>query len=103
MHALYVSTTASQVYYENRIGGTWSTRLAVEQGTSDNPTLMVRAPNDATYGYEPGGMYWKSSTSETYFYSIPEFELIFLPILVVLLFGLFRRRSQRRTDNHPAN
>jgi hypothetical protein len=108
VHALYVSVTASQVYYKSRVSGTWSSRTAVEQGTSDNPTLMVRAPNDATYGGTPGGLYWKTSSSETYFFQIPEFGALVIPaILALILVSSLRgtrpklRRNRRATRGQP--
>jgi len=98
VHALYVATSGPQVYYNKRTGGSWGTRSAVEQPSSDNPTLMVRAPNDLTYGTAPGGLYWKTSTSETYFY-IPEFETLVLPVtLSVLVVWMWRRVGARRHD-----
>ncbi len=70
--------------------------------SADQPTLMVRAPNDATYGGAAGGLYWKASASETYFFSqivagIPEFEAVAIPVLGILLFALWRRRRVRGT------
>jgi len=96
VHALYVSTSGPQLYYNKRTGGSWGTRSAVDT-TSDNPTLMVRTPNDVTYGGDTGGLYWKTATSETYFHYIPEFEAVAVPILGILLFVLWRRRRARRT------
>ena len=86
------------MYYKSRVGGTWSSRLAVEQGTSDNPTLMVRAPNEVAYGTGTGGVYWKGSSSETYFFQIPEFEAFVVPALLaaILFSGLRRARIRTR-------
>ncbi|MGI0149952.1 MAG: hypothetical protein ACREDF_10550, partial [Thermoplasmata archaeon] len=102
VHALYVAITGPQLYYNLRTGGSWGSRTAIDT-TSDFPSLMVRAPNDATYGGDTGGLYWKSSTSETYFFRIPEFESVIGPIVGALLLALFvgrRRRSSRRKP-HP--
>jgi len=96
VHALYVSTSGPQLYYNKRTGGSWGTRSAVDT-TSDNPTLMVRAPNDVTYGGDTGGLYWKTATSETYFYYIPEFEAFAVPILGILFLAFWRRRQARRS------
>jgi len=94
VHALYASTSGPQLYYKMRSSGTWGTRTAVDT-SSDSPSLMVRAPNDAAYGTTSGGLYWKSSTSETYFYYIPEFESALIPILGSLLMVLFVGRQVR--------
>ncbi|HWM51711.1 MAG TPA: hypothetical protein VNP71_00880, partial [Thermoplasmata archaeon] len=98
VHALYVATSGPQLYYKMRSSGVWGSRIAVDT-SSDSPSLMVRAPNDATYGSASGAVYWKPSTSETYFYYIPEFETVIAPILgtlgLVLMFGR-RTRSKRR-------
>jgi len=70
--------------------------------STDYPSLMVRAPNNATYGTASGAVYWKSSTSETYFYFIPEFEDAILPVAGVLLVGLaFGRRARARKKDVP--
>ena len=82
LHALYVASAGPQLYYNVRLGGSWGIRFAVDS-SSDNPTLMVRAPNDATYGGVSAGLYWRTSTSETYFF-IPEFEFAVIPVLVLL-------------------
>jgi len=94
VHALYVSTSGPQLYYKMRTTGVWGSRTAIDT-SSDSPALMVRAPNDATYGTASGGLYWKSSTSETYFYYIPEFQDVVVPILGVLLLALFFARRLR--------
>ena len=63
--------------------------------SADQPTLMVRAPYDATYGGTAGGLYWKGSASETYFFGpayIPEFEALVIPILGILFLAWVRRR-----------
>ncbi|HYS72718.1 MAG TPA: tetratricopeptide repeat protein [Thermoplasmata archaeon] len=99
VHALYVATSGPQLYYKSRIGGSWGTRTAVDTA-SDNPTILLRAPNDATYGLDTAGLYWKTTTSETYFYyvPIPEFGEALLPIVgsvcVIILFG-FRSRARK--------
>jgi len=90
--ATTTDSTLSDLYLDVVVIASTASRLLVDS-PSDNPTIIVRAPNDATYGATSGGIYWKPSGSSTYFFRIPEFELIFLPILVVLLFGLLRRRS----------
>jgi len=98
VHALYVDSSATQVYYKERAGGTWSAREAV--GTSsDNPTIIVRAPNHATYGISAGGLYWKTSTSETYFH-IPEFETLVLPVVftLIVVWGWRRTKEKRKRD-----
>ena len=74
---------------------------------ADNPTIMVRSPNDATYGSDTGGLYWKVTTSETYFWgitSIAEFEAFAIPIVGLVLFALWRRsraRGTRKGDGEP--
>jgi len=102
VHALYASTSGPQLYYKMRSSGTWATRTAVDT-SSDSPSLMVRAPNDATYGTSSGGLYWKSSTSETYFYYIPEFESLVLPIVGMIILPLaFGRRARMRVRKSPS-
>jgi len=106
VHALYVATSTPQVYYNKRTGGSWGTRTAVEHATSDNPTLMVRAPDNAVYGADTGGLYWKTSSSETYFFGvfyIPEFEAVAVPILGILVLILWRRRSRRSRAEHQGS
>lgn len=66
--------------------------------SSDHPTLLVRAPNHPTYGSSLGSLYWNTSTSETYFYYIPEFETVILPIFSTLLVLLVWRRRFRRPE-----
>jgi len=104
VHALYVAISGPQLYYNSRFSGVWGSRTAVDT-TSDSPSIMVRAPNDATYGGESGAVYWKSSTSETYFYRIPEFETILLPLLgvlpVVLVLGRRRLKAGRSGAGGP--
>jgi len=98
VHALYVATSGPQLYYKMRSSGVWGSRIAVDT-SSDSPSLIVRAPNDATYGSASGAVYWKPLTSETYFYYIPEFGTVIVPILgtlgLLLMFGR-RTRSKRR-------
>jgi KaiC/GvpD/RAD55 family RecA-like ATPase len=99
VHALYVATSGPQLYYKERTTN-WGTRVAVDAFT-DNPTILLRAPNDVTYGFDSGGLYWKTSTSETYFYyiAIPEFRELMFPIAGVLSLVLvlgFRARSRSR-------
>ena len=106
VHALYMATSGPQLYYNKRTGGSWGTRSAVDT-TSDNPTLMVRAPDNATYGADAGGLYWKTSSSETYFFyqttSIPEFEAIAVPILGILFLAwVQRRRILKGREAKPA-
>jgi len=98
VHALYVALSGPQLYYKLRTGGGWGSRTAVDSST-DYPSLMARAPNNATYGIVSGAAYWKSSTSETYFYYIPEFEDVIPPIIGALFVTFFlasRRRSSAR-------
>jgi len=95
VHALYASTSGPQLYYKMRSGGTWDPVRTPVDASSDSPSLMVRAPNDASYGVDAGGLYWKASTSQTYFYHIPEFEDVILPIAGSLLVALFLRRRTR--------
>lgn len=95
VHALYVKAAGPQLYYSRRTGGTWGPPEPVDT-SSTHPTLVVRAPNDAIYGNVLGGLYWRETTSETYFY-IPEFEEIVVPILsTLLIIGVCRRRLRRR-------
>src|SRR5213596_2979106 len=101
VHALYVSTSGPQLYYKLRTGGAWGSRTAIDT-SSDSPSLMVRAPNDAMYGTASGGLYWKSSTSETYFYYIPEFETVIAPVLGVLGIALFLGRRGRARGKKSA-
>jgi len=101
VHALYVSTSGPQLYYKMRTGGAWGSRTAIDT-SSDSPSLMVRAPNDAMYGTASGGLYWKSSTSETYFYYIPEFETVIAPVLGVLGIALFLGRRGRARGKKSA-
>jgi len=98
VYALYVGLSMPQLYFNSRIGGTWGTRTAIDVST-DYPSLIVRAPDDPAYGTSLGAVYWKSSTSETYFYYIPEFESAVIPVLGSLLMFLFfgqRVRSKVR-------
>jgi len=99
VHALYVATSGPQLYYKMRSGGAWGSRIPVDS-PSDYPSLMVRAPNDATYGVVFGGVYWKTSTSETYFFYIPEFENVIGPVVGVVALGLVlgRRAKARKKD-----
>jgi len=96
VYALYVALSGPQLYNKSRIGGSWGVRTAVDT-SSDYPSLMVRAPNDSSYGSGSGGVYWKPTTSQTYFYAIPEFETVVAPILGTLgiVFALGRRHRLR--------
>jgi len=47
-------------------------------------------------------LYWKSSTSETYFYYIPEFETVIAPVLGVLGIALFLGRRGRARGKKSA-
>ncbi|HYU07346.1 MAG TPA: DUF2341 domain-containing protein, partial [Thermoplasmata archaeon] len=99
VHALYVALSGPQLDYKMRTGS-WGARTAVDS-SGDSPSLMVRAPNDATFGVTLGAVYWKSSTSETYFY-VPEFESVAVPVLGAILLGLvFRRRARRHRGSLP--
>src|SRR2546425_482629 len=95
VHALYASTSGPQLYYKMRSSGTWDPLRTPVDASSDSPSLMVRAPNDASSGLDAGRLYWKSSTSQTYFYHIPEFEEVILPIAGSILVALFLRRRTR--------
>ncbi|TLZ59792.1 MAG: hypothetical protein E6K13_09345 [Methanobacteriota archaeon] len=98
VYALYVGASGPQVYYNKRSGAAWGTRTAVDI-SSDNPTLMVRSPTDATYGTTTGGLYWKTTTSETYFhYPIPEFESVAVPVgaCILILWGFSWRAGRKR-------
>jgi hypothetical protein len=98
VYALYVALSGPQLYTNSRITGSWGTRTAID-ATTDYPSLIVRAPNDSTYGSALGAVYWKAPTSQTYFYYIPEFESALIPILGSILAVLFlgrRVRSNRR-------
>ncbi|TLZ74573.1 MAG: hypothetical protein E6K14_03230, partial [Methanobacteriota archaeon] len=86
VHALYVAASAPQLYYKKRTGGTWGAATAVD-ASSDNPTLVVRAPNNLVYGIDVGALYWKTTSSETYFFHIPEFESVAVPLLGAILLG----------------
>jgi len=101
VHALYVAISGPQLYYKLRTGGGWGSRTAIDT-SSDHPSLMVRAPNDATYGVVSGAAYWRPSSSETYFFYIPEFESIVWPVAGVLVFGLaWGRRAKARNKDVP--
>jgi len=98
-----VNIATPQLYYKQRLSGVWdSSRTAVDT-SSEWPVVAVRAPNDATYGTLLGALYWKTTTTGTYFFRIPEFQLIVVPILTILFLGLVRRRARRRTDYQRAN
>ena len=98
-HALYVSASGSQLYYNIRSGGSWGVRQSV--GTfSDNPTVMVRTPNDATYGGSIGGVYWETSASETYFF-VPEFPTLVVPVAFTILLVWASRRQTGRVGRNP--
>lgn len=68
---------------------------------SDHVSLVVRAPNHATYGTTLGGLYWKTTTSETYFY-IPEFDAVLLPAFSLLALVLVCRRKYRSKRAAPS-
>ena len=73
----------------------WTTRSAIDT-SSDYPSIVVRMPNDS-YGDDMGGVYWKSSSSETYHWyvtGVPEFTDVVLPMLALL--GLLGFRALRR-------
>jgi hypothetical protein len=96
VHALYVAISGPQLYYKSGTAGSWGSRIAVDTST-DHPSLMVRAPSDATYGVNPGAVYWKYSTSETYFYYIPEFESVIVPIVGAILVSLLLGKRARKS------
>ena len=97
VYALYTAISGPLLYYKSRTGGTWGTRTSIDVST-DYPSLMVRSPNSALYGSGvSGGVYWKATTSETYFYGIPEFDTVIAPVVGVLLIAsLLRRKSIAR-------
>jgi len=97
VHAFYVDGAVPQLYYKERTGSGWGSATAI--GTSsDNPTILVRAPDDPAYGTSSGGLFWQGSNSATYFYYIPEFQDVLVPILGAVLLVLFfaRRKGFRR-------
>jgi len=101
--AMYVNTATPQLYFKERLSGVWdSSRTAIDTN-SEWPVVLVRAPNDVTYGSLLGGVYWKTSSSETYFFIIPEFQVVLVPILFVLFLGIRRHQRRRRTDNQGTN
>jgi len=104
VHALFVDSGVPQLYYEERTVGGWGASVAV--GTSsDNPSILVRAPDDPAYGTSSGGLFWQASNTATYFYYIPEFQDVVVPILGVLLLALFftrRERLRRRRSSDPS-
>ena len=93
-------------YLSVRKDATWATRSSLDS-SSDRPSLMVRALSDATYWDYLGGIYWKSSTSETYHFVIsiiPEFQDIatwLVGLSVIHLAGLGRRH--RRVHKQEAS
>ena len=100
---MYVNIATPQLYYKQRLSGVWdSSRTAVDT-SSEWPVVAVRAPNDATYGTLLGALYWKTTTTGTYFFRIPEFEAALVPILIMLLGGVVRTRRRRRTDSQRTN
>jgi len=95
-HILYVASSGPQLYYKSRPGGVWDTRTAID-ASSDHPSIVVRSPNDPTYGTNWAAIYWKGSSSETQFFYIPEFETMVGPIVGMLLVVLFLgRRAKAR-------
>ena len=90
-------STQSDFYVDLSLVTTDHSSTLVAQ-SADNPTIMVRAPDNPTYGFDMGGLYWKVTTSETYFYGvfyIPEFEVFAIPVLLIVLLALWgRRRGQ---------
>jgi len=90
-------TTQSDFYLDLGLVVTDHTHVLVST-SADNPTIMVRAPTDETYGIDAGGVFWKISSSETYFFAyfyVPEFDAIALPAVATLLFVLWRRGALR--------
>ena len=63
--------------------------------SSDHPSIVVRSPNDPTYGTNWAAIYWKGSSSETQFFYIPEFETMVGPIVGMLLVVLFLGRRDK--------
>jgi len=94
-------STLSDLYIDLAVIASTSSRLLVDS-PADNPTIVVRAPNNPSYGQTSGGVYWKPSASSTHFFQIPEFQLIVIPILAILLFTMICRRARRRTDYQRA-
>jgi hypothetical protein len=99
VYVLYVNSSSPQVYLNMR-AGSWGTRQAIDT-SSDHPCIMARSPNSGSYGSVQGGVYWKSSTSETYHVTmvIPEFpDVVIVVVLAIpmLIFGSYRRRAHRR-------
>src|SRR2546426_9320829 len=96
VYALYVAVSGSQLYYKSRTGGSWTSRTTLD-APADYPSVVVRAPNDVTFGTNiSGALYWKSSTSATYFYYIPEFEDVIPPLLGAIFVSLALSRRSRR-------
>src|SRR3989449_532405 len=93
-HVLYVATSGPQLYYKSRPGGVWDSRTAIDT-SSDHPSIVVRAPNDPTYGTTCAAVYWKPAMSETQFFYIPEFETIVGPTIGTLVLVLFLGRRVR--------
>jgi len=98
VRALYVDSTNSNLYYKERNSGTWGSRTLVS-ANGENPTIILRMPNDATYGTDMGGVYYKTTTTETYHYyvaSVPEFADLALALVVAVFALLLVGRSRRR-------
>ncbi|HYV08445.1 MAG TPA: hypothetical protein VEL81_02575 [Thermoplasmata archaeon] len=102
-YAFYVAISGPQLYFKSRLGGSWNSRTAIDTST-DYPSLMVRAPNNASYGTGVfGAVYWNSSNSQTYF-MIPEFETVVPPMVGVILTALFvGRRAKGRAKSTAAS
>jgi len=104
VYAFYVALSGPQLYTNSRISGSWGvTRTAIDT-TTDYPSLIVRAPNDSTYGSSLGAVYWKAPASQTYFYYVPEFEDVAAPIIsclfVALILGRRATLRSRRGFRH---
>jgi len=95
--AMYVNIATPQLYYKLRTSGVWDASRTAIDTSSEWPVVVVRAPNDAMYGSLLGGVYWKSSSSETYFFQIPEFGALLTPALLVLILFTGRRRLRGRS------
>jgi len=92
-----VNIATPQLYYKLRTSGVWDASRTAIDTSSEWPVVVVRAPNDAMYGSLLGGVYWKSSSSETYFFQIPEFGALLTPALLVLILFTGRRRLRGRS------
>jgi len=94
--AVYSNLSTAQVYYKMRSGGSWGTRDTI--GTSsDYATVMVRSPTTGGYGDTQGGIYWMSTTSETYHFTviIPEVDQYVIPFMLIAILTIQSQRIRR--------